>query len=76
MSGYKAEVIADSTDTWAGNGLTFETQAEAEAYVSDLSWRWTAVRKTRVVESDSAVNYKWVDGKAVPISSLPTSANL
>lgn len=66
---WKAEVIADSTDTWTGNGLTFATQKEAEDYVSDLSWRWTSVRKTRVVESDSAVNYKWEDSKAVAIQT-------
>lgn len=66
---WKAEVIADSTDTWTGNGLTFATQKEAEDYVSDLSWRWTSVRKTRVVESDLPVNCEWVDGKATHIKT-------
>ena len=49
---FKAEVIADNTGTWVGNGLTFETRAEAETYVADLAMRWTLVRDTRVVEAD------------------------
>ncbi len=47
---YKAEVIADSSGKWVGNGLTFDTRAEAETYVHDLMYRWTSVRETRVVE--------------------------
>ena len=38
---YKAEVIADSTGTFVGNGLRFATEAEAQAYVADLMMRWT-----------------------------------
>jgi hypothetical protein len=53
---YAAEVIADNTGEWVGNGLRFATRAEAEAYVLDVQWRWTAVRDTRVVESKDAVN--------------------
>lgn len=48
---WKVEVQADSTGTWAGNGLRFATQAEAEKYGADLAWRWTAVREWRTVES-------------------------
>ena len=47
---YKAEVQTGSDPKWYGNGLTFETEAEAEAYVKDLMWRWTMVIDTRVVE--------------------------
>lgn len=43
-----AEVIADSSGEWSGNGLRFDTKADAEAYVHDLSMRWTLVRDTRV----------------------------
>lgn len=64
---YKAEVIADSSGEWTGNGLVFATPEEAEAYVRDLQWRWTAVRETRVVEADQPVNYRWTDGGAEPI---------
>jgi hypothetical protein len=52
---YAAEVIADSTGNWVGNGLRFATKEEAEAYALDLQWRWTAVRDIRVVESEEAV---------------------
>ena len=48
---FKVEVIADSSGKWCGNGLTFETEAEATTYGSDLCWRWTAVRKWRVIDS-------------------------
>jgi hypothetical protein len=47
---FKVEVIADSSGTWAGNGLTFATRAEAEDYARGLHMRWTAVRQWRVVE--------------------------
>lgn len=50
---YKVEVIADSSGKWAGNGLRFDTQQEAEAYALDLQYRWTAVREWRVVEDAS-----------------------
>jgi len=59
---YKAEVIADSSGKFAGNGLRFATEAEAEAYAADLASRWLLVTDTRVVESDDAVNYELVDG--------------
>lgn len=59
---WAAEVIADSSGKWSGNGLRFETQNEAEVYVVDLARRWTLVTETRVVESDEPVNRKIVDG--------------
>lgn len=69
MRSYKPEVIADSSGKWAGNALRFATREEAEAQVRDLSWRWTLVRETRVVESDDPVNYRYVDGKLVEVKS-------
>lgn len=60
---YKAEVIADSSGKWVSNALVFATEDEAERYVHDLGWRWTAVRETRVVESDEKVNARWDSGK-------------
>ena len=53
---FKAEVIADSTGTFCGNGLRFATKAEAEVYAIDLALRWTAVRDWRVVECTDPVN--------------------
>ena len=68
---FAAEVIADSSGQWCGNGLRFATEQEALAYVSDLAYRWTAVREERVVPSLDPVNYKWADGKAVAIAVTP-----
>jgi hypothetical protein len=64
---YAAEVIADSSGKFCGNGLRFATEAEAESYVADLAWRWTLVTETRVVESADPVNYAWVDGAPVRV---------
>lgn len=65
---YKAEVIADSSGKWCGNGLRFETEQEAYEYSKDLEWRWTAVRETRVVMSDDPVNYVYADGQSKAVS--------
>jgi hypothetical protein len=64
---FAPEVIADGSGKWCGNALRFATRQEAEQQVFDLSMRWFAVRDTRVVESDDAVNYRYVDGALVPI---------
>ena len=64
---YAPEVIADFTGKWYGNALRFATKQEAEANVSDLAFRWTSVRDTRVVESDDPVNYRWVNGELVAL---------
>ena len=66
---YAAEVIADSSGKWAGNGLRFATEREAEAYVADLARRWTLVTETRVVESDDPVNQRiHPDGDRHPVT--------
>ena len=64
---YAPEVIADGSGKWCGNALRFATREEAELNVIELSYRWFAVSKTRVVESDDPVNYRWIDGKLEPI---------
>ena len=69
---YKAEVIADNSGKFCGNGLRFATAAEAEEYVQDLKWRWILVRETRVVESDDPVNYAWRDGQSIRLEDEPT----
>ena len=56
---YKAEVVTDASGTFTGNAVAFETPEEAQGYVNDLACRWTAVRETRIVESDEPVNYRW-----------------
>jgi hypothetical protein len=60
---WKAEVIADNSGKFCGNGMAFATKEEAERYVADLSMRWFAVTNTRVVESDEPVNYAIVGDK-------------
>ena len=65
---WKPEVIADSSGKWYGNGLRFATRGEAETQVRELSYRWLAVRDTRVVECDDLVNYRIVDGKMEPVA--------
>jgi hypothetical protein len=55
-----AEVqTAGDGDHWSTNSLVFATREEAERYVDDLMFRWTAVRDTRVVEVDQPVNSVW-----------------
>lgn len=50
MPVYRVEVIADSSGKWCGNQLTFTSIAEASEYAAGLAWRWTAVRKWRVID--------------------------
>lgn len=56
---WRPEVIADSSSKWCPNGLRFETELEALAYVSDLAWRWILVTRTRVTETSDPVNAEW-----------------
>jgi hypothetical protein len=63
MSSFAAEVIADASGTYAGNGLRFATRAEAEAYAQDLASRWTLVTEYRTVVSDDPVNVQ--DGRLI-----------
>ena len=50
MNIYKVEVIADNSGEWTGNQLTFDSIGRAREYAEDLAWRWTLVRKWRVVD--------------------------
>ena len=59
---YAAEVIADDSGKFCGNGLRFATEAEAEIYAADLASRWLLVTETRTIESDDAANYEIADG--------------
>lgn len=71
---FKAEVIADGSGEFVGNGLRFASREEAEAYARDLSWRWLAVRDWRVIESDDAVSDAWVDGRPRRVEHLKEEA--
>jgi len=58
---YAAEVIADNSGKWCGNGLRFRTEDEALVYVKDLKARWILVRDTRVVESIDPITHEIKD---------------
>ncbi len=55
---FKVEVIADSSGKWCGNGISFETAADADAYARDLACRWTLVRDWRVISLGGVVGAK------------------
>lgn len=64
---WKPEVITEISGKWHGNSLCFATREEAELNVADLMMRWDAVRATRVVETEDAVNVRWSEqGLAEP----------
>ena len=61
---FKPEVqTAGGKGDWAGNGLRFATEAEAQQYVLDLMRRWTAVSDTRVVPSEEDVTARIVNNQ-------------
>lgn len=65
---WKPEVIADNSGKWSANGLAFATKEEAEISVANLAMRWTAVRETRVVESDQPVNFSFLNNQLKAVS--------
>ena len=71
---YAPEVIADDSGVWCGNALRFATREEAKKNVRDLSWRWMAVRETRVVTSQDPVNYRWDDATGLGSVDAPAPA--
>ena len=69
---FAAEVIADNSGKWCGNGLYFATEDEAGKYVRDLEGRWVLVRDTRVIQVvGQEPNYRWVDGKGIERIETP-----
>jgi hypothetical protein len=48
---------------FAGNGLRFATEKEAEMWLDDLMCRWFAVTAVCVSPSEDPVNYRFVDGQ-------------
>jgi hypothetical protein len=50
---YKLEVVGDSTGRWVSNALRFDSAKAALEYGQDLAWRWTAVRKIRVFDTEA-----------------------
>lgn len=56
---FKVEVKTANDLDWVGNGLLFPTEEQAQAYASNLEWRWTAIRETRVSLVLAAANYTY-----------------
>lgn len=56
--GWCAEVIADNSGTFVGNGIVTATKEEAERYARDLERRWHLVRAWRVVRCTDKPNYR------------------
>jgi hypothetical protein len=71
---FAAEVIADASGKWFSNAVRFATEAEAQAWAHDRMMRWTAVRDTRVVETEDPVNYRWLDNRLVALSAEEEAA--
>ena len=53
MTKYRV-LVRDSSDSYAGNALTFETAEGARQWGSNLADRWTALRSFAVVKVDLA----------------------
>lgn len=51
----EVQTVGDG-DAWTGNALRFERKEDAEEWVLNLSYRWTAVTNTRVTESEEEPN--------------------
>jgi hypothetical protein len=65
---YRPEVqVIGQRGEWLPNGLRFATEAEALANAFDLAGRWMAVTHHRAAPSDDPVNYRWEDGKLIPV---------
>ena len=60
---YASEVIADKTGKWIPNSMRFATHEEARAWALDLAQRWSAVRYTRIIETQDPVTHTFLYGK-------------
>ena len=54
---YRVQVIADSTDHWAGNAATYDSAEAARQAAVDLFQRWLLVRSWRVVDENDEVHH-------------------
>ena len=56
---------------WYPNSVYFETEREAKSAADVKMWSWTQCQDTRVVEDDSAVNYRFdfETGRSVHIAT-------
>ncbi len=56
MGSFTGEVQTTGDPKWYGNACYFKTEQEARDWVTDLSFRWSAVEEIRVVESEEEPN--------------------
>jgi hypothetical protein len=61
----------DVGEGWSTNALRFPTEEEALANARDLMGRWMLVRECRAAPSDDPPNYRWIDGRLVPLDDAP-----
>lgn len=66
---WAAEVLVSGETKWSRNALRFATEAEAFASAQELMMRWFAVREIRAAPASEPVNYRFVDGRNVPIEA-------
>lgn len=64
---WKPEVLVDGK--WATNSLRFATAEEAFASMMQLRMRWWVPTDGRATESEDPVNYRFLDGKNVPVGA-------
>lgn len=55
---------------WSTNSVRLPSLKAAEAYGLDLSFRWTAVRRHRVVASQDPVNADWDAAQGLTLREL------
>lgn len=65
---YKPMVRTGTDPKFYGNALAFETEQEALENARDLMSRWLLVVEYKAEKSDQEPNYKYIDGKTVPIN--------
>ena len=68
---FKAQFQTFGDPKFYDNAVRFATAEEAEAAGVDKYSKWMMAEAYRVAESDDPVNYKWEDGRAVPINREP-----
>ena len=64
---FGAKVRVTGETEFVGNGLRFVTYDQAADYAAELTSRWFAVEEWIVVPNALAPNYKFENGRSVPL---------
>ena len=70
MKSWKPVVKVFGEDKWHHNGLSFATEAEAQAAANDLMGRWSLVEQASAHPSEEPVTHVWDGSKAQYIASM------